>query len=249
MFTSPRLNSEGLRCLYNADYETSSSSAEYCSREHATAPEYAAVCDYVQRYVPRHGRVLDAGCGEGNLLARLDASNGYELEGIEFSTVAAQRAIDRGFRVTSGDFLELDLEPNRYDGLTMMYVLEHVPAPLGVLRKAFDALRPGGHLIIAVPNYNYLRWIYVGPACYARHRQWTALMAAEHLHNFTPRTLSLLARRAGFEIVQWGTAAPHPVGSRLIRLAKSGAWVLSRVLFAVGIHVGGIHAVLRKPAR
>ena len=47
VFTSPRLNADGLNMLYNNDYETSSESSQYCSRVHGSATEYAALTKLV----------------------------------------------------------------------------------------------------------------------------------------------------------------------------------------------------------
>jgi 2-polyprenyl-3-methyl-5-hydroxy-6-metoxy-1,4-benzoquinol methylase len=57
----------------------------------------------------------------------------------------------RGLRVRALDLKHESLEPNRYDVITCFDVLEHVPDPLGAVKRMRDALRPGGILFLYAP--------------------------------------------------------------------------------------------------
>ena len=248
VFTSPRLNADGLNMLYNNDYETSSESSQYCSRVHGSATEYAALTKLVCEFVPGGGTILDVGCGEGNLLAQLDNLNIYKLQGVEVSEPASIKARARGFKVHIGSINGEALRAENFDAVTMVYVLEHVPEPVDTLKAARRLLVKDGVLIVAVPNYNYLKLLYTGPINLILRGKATSLMAGEHLFNYTPRTFEALAHQAGFRVVKWKSATPHPVGGPFLRMAKRFAWLVSQVLFTLGVHIGGIHAVL-KPDR
>ena len=112
--------------------------------EHRTAVEWLGPTD----------RVLDVGCGSGAFLEQIREHHpGCSAEGIELSPKAAALAVARGLQVTvrSLDDLIAD-EPGGFDVVTSFQVLEHVPDPAGFLGGLVAALRPGGTLIIGVPN-------------------------------------------------------------------------------------------------
>ena len=94
------------------------------------------------------GRVLDIGCGEGELLSLL--SNWFECEGVEPSETAAAESTRRGVKVTVGFFEDVDLPEESYDLVTMYAVLEHVYDPVQVLSKVNRVLKPGG--IVAIKS-------------------------------------------------------------------------------------------------
>ena len=115
--------------------------------------------DYIRSVVDLTGkRALDVGCG-GGLLSEGLAESGAEVTGLEpgEGAVAAARAhlrvsgLDIDYRQADlGDFLAENPEP--FDVITCMEVLEHVPDPGELLRQCADLLRPGGLLFVATLN-------------------------------------------------------------------------------------------------
>jgi SAM-dependent methyltransferase len=77
-----------------------------------------------------------------------------------------------------------------FDLILMFHVLEHLDDPAAALRACAERLRPGGRLVIAVPNY--ASW----QSRYARDR-WFHLDVPRHLFHFTPASLARLLREAG----------------------------------------------------
>ncbi|MDH3592013.1 MAG: class I SAM-dependent methyltransferase, partial [Planctomycetota bacterium] len=73
--------------------------------------------------------------------------------------------------------------------------LEHEPYPSEALRCARDLLRPGGHLFIKVPHYGSWNRRLMG-------RSWSGYFFPQHLFYFTPRTITRMLDKCGFETVR-----------------------------------------------
>ncbi len=97
--------------------------------------------------LPPDPDLVDVGCGDGFFLRLVP---GERRRGIELNPEAARRARESGLRVEEIRLESLPAESA--DFVTMFQVLEHVPNPLEVLRAVERVLRPGGKLLVAVPN-------------------------------------------------------------------------------------------------
>jgi 2-polyprenyl-3-methyl-5-hydroxy-6-metoxy-1,4-benzoquinol methylase len=97
-------------------------------------------------------RLLDVGCASGEFL-RAARDRGWDVWGVEPTEACAAFARDRlGLRVRTGVLSASDWDAQRFDAVTLSFVLEHIPDPLGVIREALAALAPGGVLFLMVPN-------------------------------------------------------------------------------------------------
>jgi 2-polyprenyl-3-methyl-5-hydroxy-6-metoxy-1,4-benzoquinol methylase len=246
IYTSPRLNGAGLRLLYGSLYETHTVSGRYNIASDISAREYKSFYQYVMRLIPDGGRVLDVGCGVGNYLDLFKAKPEFDVEGVEYSSYAAQKAIDKGLKVYRGDLRELSLQAEEYDVVAALYVLEHVREPVEVLGEMLRLLKPGGYIILAVPNYNYLKLMRTGLVSRILFKKTTNLYPAEHLQNFTPRTIEYAIRKAGLTPVKWNLAMPLSFGSKTFRMSKILLYPIFKLLFICGLHLGGIHLIARK---
>jgi SAM-dependent methyltransferase len=138
------------------------------------------------------GRLLDVGCGKGRFLAAARDA-GWEVRGVEFAPASAEAArVAYGIDVAVGDFLEVGLKGG-FDAITMWHVLEHMPDPFAAVTRAADLLRPGGSLVISVPNIESLQARLGG-------EQWFHLDLPRHLMHFSPRSLSALVARTGLRL-------------------------------------------------
>jgi methionine biosynthesis protein MetW len=101
-------------------------------------------------------RVLDLGCGEGELLAWLVDNKNVMARGVEISSAQVRRAIGRGVSVFQGDIDEglADYPDRAFDYVILSHTLQETRAPLEVLR---EMLRVGRRAIVSFPNFGH--WI------------------------------------------------------------------------------------------
>jgi GT2 family glycosyltransferase/SAM-dependent methyltransferase len=141
---------------------------------------------------PPPARILDVGCGSGDLLAVM-ARQGYSCLGMDCSLPALSAAARQGVAAVLGDYRRPALGPGRFDLVCMYHFLEHVPDPAVALAFARGALRPGGRLIVQVPDAASWQAALLGP-------RWSGLDVPRHLVNFRRADLERLVGDAGFRI-------------------------------------------------
>jgi SAM-dependent methyltransferase len=142
------------------------------------------------------GVALDVGCGRGDLAAALVA-RGWTAVGVEPSPSACAHARARGVEAREGTLLDVPLEPSRYDFVLFNHSLEHTDDPVRDLALVHDALRPGGVVSIAVPNFGGAQARRFGP-------EWYHLDVPRHRTHFTGPGLAAALGRAGFDAISLG---------------------------------------------
>ena len=179
------------------------------------------------------GRVLDIGCGYGAFVALMQ-ERGWQAEGVDPSPTAVAAAVMKGRRVRQGTLNGIREGNGSYDAITMFYVLEHLPDPMGALEKVLDLLVPGGTLLLRVPHttpvVRLLSPLGLGKALYD---------PPYHLYDFSPTVLGEMLRRTGFIGVRTfpgKPTVPSRMGAR-IATALFGA-------LASGVHVLSCGVVL-----
>jgi SAM-dependent methyltransferase len=137
------------------------------------------------------GRWLDVGFGAGDLLD-IAAARGWQTFGAEVSRPALARAQARG-HVVADAFADEVFRPGSFDVVTMIELVEHVPAAAFFLAAAHRLLRPGGLLYLSTPNALSLNRRVLGSG-------WSVVSPPDHLVLFSPRALTARVRAAGFAV-------------------------------------------------
>ncbi|MGL4648521.1 MAG: class I SAM-dependent methyltransferase, partial [Caldilineaceae bacterium] len=201
VYQSPRPTLAEIGEHYPAGYESYN---DYRSQK--TNPLLRMAYDYGMRkrtrYITRRkagGRLLDVGCAAGVFLVAMRELGGWEVEGVELDAATADYARRTyGLTVHTGTLEAARLPSAHYDVVTLFDVLEHLHQPTAALREVRRLLRPGGTLVLRVPNLDSWDARLFGEA-------WAGLDAPRHLYVYGPKTLSATLEAAGFDIEAWDT--------------------------------------------
>ena len=199
------------------------------------------------------GRALEIGCGEGWVLAALK-NRGWRVAGLERTAASARFAAQElGVPMVVGG-LEALRHTAQFDLIILHQVLEHLPQPMQTLKACGQLLRPGGRMIIEVPNLGSWQFQYA-------RQHWVHLDVPRHLGHFTPDSMRRALARAGLEVQRysfvsleydpfgWVQAVLNQLGfpQNLLLRWLAGGWRDS--LFTVkGLVMALIAAVLAPPS-
>ena len=140
---------------------------------------------------PAGGRILDVGCGRGVTLQSL-AGDGFETHGFEVSDDAIEGLDNRIQTRVGASLSDVRYSANFFDEVIVWHVLEHVPEPAATLREIHRILKPGGIVVVAVPNFSSLQARFFGPA-------WFHLDPPRHLFHFPLVGLKQMLESCGFD--------------------------------------------------
>jgi SAM-dependent methyltransferase len=146
------------------------------------------------------GFVVDVGCGGGLFLSLLmergRTGNAGPFLGLDFSIDAASLAWRRaGVPAVCASLTRAPVAPESCAAITMFHVLEHLYEPVAYVDQAHKLLRPGGRLIVQVPNAACWQFLLFG-------ERWNGIDAPRHLINFRAPDLEGLLEHCGFEVVR-----------------------------------------------
>lgn len=143
----------------------------------------------LRRFAPRDRpvKLLEIGCGTGNVLSALRQLPNFELTGSEIYLNGLKHAQRR---LPDVRFIQLDATDmpfrDEFDVVGAFDVLEHIPDDARVAQQSFAALRPGGLFVVTVPQYQWM---------------WSDLdEIVKHQRRYSRRQLLDLLTGAGFEI-------------------------------------------------
>jgi 2-polyprenyl-3-methyl-5-hydroxy-6-metoxy-1,4-benzoquinol methylase len=161
---------------------------------------------------PRPSRILDIGAADGYLGAILK-EQGHYLAGVESDPALAQEARPHYDEFHAADVEGFDfLSGGQFDFILLADVLEHLRDPRELLRRALSGLRPGGEIIISLPNvaHFYVRLsLLLGRFEYSER----GILDRTHLRFFTLSSMTRMVHEADCRVVE---LKPTPVPVQLV---------------------------------
>ena len=147
--------------------------------------------EWFRGYASTRSRILDIGCGHGELLRNMRWRGFRHLTGVDPFINGSVKA--DGLRIVRGEVGDLD---ERFDFVMLHHSLEHMPNPLGALSEVRRLLRRRGAVLVRVP---------VAGSWPEQHYavNWIGLDPPRHLFVPSRRGMSELARRAGFAVTRY----------------------------------------------
>lgn len=143
---------------------------------------------HVRPLLQQRRRILDVGSGGGEF-AHLLQTLGHEVVGVEPNRGYAEYSTAQyGLNVARGFAGEVPLPTDHFDVITIWHVLEHTDDPSRVVAQLHSALRPGGTLVVEVPN--------IEATCQSPR----STFHEAHVYSFSPATLRRMAEKAGLEV-------------------------------------------------
>lgn len=172
-----------LEAYYSNDYELT----EFFSP--ITAKRYHAILDGFD-HLKQTNNLLDIGAGNG-FFAEIAIQRGWSVYGTELTDETINIAAQKGVKMAKGKLENLDFEPNSFDVVVCIEVIEHVSFPKSFVSEIHTILRKGGVVYITTPNFNSL----------SRRRlksHYDVINYPNHLSYFTSKTLTKLLNAHGF---------------------------------------------------
>lgn len=190
--------------------------------------------------------LLDVGCAAGIFLEEAQ-KRGWTVEGIELSRTLCAKARSKGLSVTNG-WLEDLPETARYPVVTVWEVLEHAIDPVQFLSRTRLCAQDGGLVALSTPLSNGLPARILGS-------QFPMILPPEHLGLFSRKSIMVLGKRLGFEMVHFRSfsnlekanlerglcrfvfdpmAFPEAVKKRLSPVVSAALVPLAKVMDAMG---------------
>jgi SAM-dependent methyltransferase len=166
--------------------------------------------EILDRFEPHRktGKLLDVGAGYGFFM-EVAKERGWDVYGTELTDEAVKHCEAKGLKMFKGEFHELDIEPESFDVIVSIEVLEHVNTPVQYAKKANEILRKGGVLYMTTPNFNSI-------LRYRLKEQYNVIEYPNHLCYYTPQTFLNLFTSHGFHKLEIKTT-----GISLTRLRTS----------------------------
>lgn len=239
IYTNPRIPHSAL-LNSDSDYGMDKEGIRFYIRHYLPhrLKTFSIVLDWLEEYRISGNRLLEIGSNAGFFLAEARKS-GWKVEGIEPSAVQAKYARDTlGVSVHTGTLESVSFDQGAFDVVVLLDVLEHLANPREALSVIANWVRPGGKLVIRVPNAEAitdvastlipLRWY----RCFYVH-WFYALMPEQHYYHFSPHTLEVLLNKAGFNVLKVAneTFSEMPCSGSLPKKAikkinkRLGAWL------------------------
>lgn len=185
-YVSPRFKGKAIVDAYSAGEDPL-----FISQAQAREKTFYDSLAYIERFIPRKGKVLDVGTAGGSFLAAAQ-KRGWDVYGCEPNRWLGQWGKKHyGIDIKPGTIFDQQYKNSQFDMVTLWDVIEHTPDPRAVLEECSRVLREDGLLIVNYPDIGSSIARFMG-------RKWLFLTSV-HLYYFTRATMTRMLRQAGFE--------------------------------------------------
>jgi len=225
VYLNSRPDSAHLAYLYE-NYHLRNGKREY-SWAYLMEKNYREASKLLSRKFPRKGKILDIGCGYGYFLERMNAL-GWETAGIDLSPKTISYATGKGLNVVESSVENISFPKSSFDAITAFYVMEHLPDPYSAVKKIYSLLKPGGIFILRVPHTTpIVRFLLLF------HIKNNLYDTPYHLYDFSPKTITLLLKKAGFTAIRVEPGSPTLPNSFLEKMVSIVSGKISRMFFSI----------------
>jgi len=150
-------------------------------------------CREITRRAGHSGKMLDVGCSTGVFLEGMERW-GWQVQGVEMNSEVAEYARQRfDLQIFPGTLEDAHFPTGNFDLVTLWDVLEHVYDPKSTLKEIFRILRPGGWLVMSLPDPDCIEAKIFGA-------YWSGLDMPRHFHVFNRKVLTRLLDETGFTL-------------------------------------------------
>ncbi len=242
---------------YEMHYDKSDyySPEEYNDRANKRVPIFMSRLREIDEFIGQKDnvKILDYGCAGGHFL-QAASEYGWEPVGVEYTDKLAEHARNLVFGSTI--FKETVLiKEEQVDVVHSNHVFEHLPNPLSAAKEAYRILKPNGILFIEVP-YQFgssidivkLNMIGLLGEKMAFRFLRSSVDPLHHTYFYTPKTLSKILQKAGFDIIYKSTfnAAYYKKMSSILGVKRIPYYVIQK-LSSMANRGGSVICVARKP--
>lgn len=184
--------------------------SEQSRKEKLHRPWLHRILDLCDKYAVRRRRLVEIGAGFGTFCAVANEEEAFsQVLAIEPTPEMADACRSRGVSVLEKKVEEIGDDVEEADVVVAFEVVEHLFEPSGFFKQAQRLLRPGGLLIVTCPNGEGFD--------IATLREESLAIDPEHVNLFNPESLSLLAERTGFNVLEVTT--PGRLDAEFVRTA------------------------------
>jgi glycosyltransferase involved in cell wall biosynthesis len=196
------------RLLYDPKYDLSGSHGnQYIYKKADPYSSHAQILGWIEQERPKE--VLEIGTATGYLSSEMVA-RGCSVTGIEQDPEMAETASEHCREMLVGDIETLDLDGlGKYDAIVFGDILEHLRDPRSVLLRVHKFLKPGGKVLISLPNIANI-WVRLNLLFGRFNYRRVGILDESHLRFFTLHTMRQLADDAGLDVISV-KATPIPL--------------------------------------
>lgn len=193
VFADTHLSERELKQLYQREYFFGDEYLNYLEDKPTIQKNFTARIRTLKTFAPS-GNLFEIGCAYGFFLEL--ARKHWTAEGCDISTEGCAYAQRNDINATCGEFLELPVQENYYDAVTLWDTIEHLARPDLYIEKAARLLKTNGIICATTGDIGSLM-------ARARKEHWRLLHPPTHLFYFDQQTITRLFAKNGLEVIHF----------------------------------------------